>query len=61
MRIMTVVRRYFAFQATTTMNKVVANAEEALRGIADNMTLMVGGFGLCGIPENSINALVKRA
>jgi 3-oxoacid CoA-transferase subunit A len=41
------------------MNKVVANAEEALRGIADNMTLMVGGFGLCGIPENSINALVK--
>jgi 3-oxoacid CoA-transferase subunit A len=42
-----------------TMNKVVANAEEALRGIADNMTLMVGGFGLCGIPENSINALVK--
>ena len=41
------------------MNKVVAHAEEALRGIADNMTLMVGGFGLCGIPENSINALVK--
>jgi 3-oxoacid CoA-transferase A subunit len=41
------------------MNKVVANAEEALRGIADNMTLMVGGFGLCGIPENSINALVQ--
>jgi 3-oxoacid CoA-transferase subunit A len=41
------------------MNKVVANAEEALRGIADNMTLMVGGFGLCGIPENSIAELVK--
>ncbi len=41
------------------MNKVVANAEEAIVGIADNMTLMLGGFGLCGIPENSIAALVK--
>lgn len=41
------------------MNKVVANAEEAIRGITDGMTLMLGGFGLCGIPENSISALVK--
>jgi len=41
------------------MNKVVANAKVALDGIADNMTLMVGGFGLCGIPENSITALVR--
>ena len=41
------------------MNKVVANAEEAIQGIADGMTLMLGGFGLCGIPENCINALVK--
>lgn len=41
------------------INKVVNNAEEALKGIEDNMTLMVGGFGLCGIPENSIAALVK--
>ena len=41
------------------MNKVVANAEAALEGIADDMTLMVGGFGLCGIPENSITALVR--
>lgn len=41
------------------MNKVVANAEEAIKGIKDNMTLMLGGFGLCGIPENSIAALVK--
>lgn len=40
------------------MNKVVANAEEAIRGIEDNMTLMLGGFGLCGIPENAIAALV---
>ncbi|MCO5258652.1 MAG: CoA transferase subunit A [Crocinitomicaceae bacterium] len=41
------------------MNKVVKNVEEALKGIEDNMTLMVGGFGLCGIPENSIAHLVK--
>ncbi|MEP5610604.1 MAG: CoA transferase subunit A [Cyclobacteriaceae bacterium] len=41
------------------INKVVANAEEATDGIQDNMTLMLGGFGLCGIPENSIASLVK--
>lgn len=41
------------------MNKIVKNAEEAIRGIEDGMTLMLGGFGLCGIPENCINALVK--
>lgn len=41
------------------INKVVANAEEACRGIESGMTLMVGGFGLCGIPENSIAQLVK--
>lgn len=41
------------------MNKVVNNVEEALVGIKDGMTLMVGGFGLCGIPENSIAQLVK--
>ena len=41
------------------MNKVVANAEEACKGIEDGMTLMLGGFGLCGIPENSITQLVK--
>jgi len=41
------------------MNKVVVNAEAALEGIANDMTLMVGGFGLCGIPENSIAALVR--
>ena len=41
------------------MNKVVATAEEALEGIQSGMTLMLGGFGLCGIPENSIAALVK--
>ncbi|PHR31671.1 MAG: succinyl-CoA--3-ketoacid-CoA transferase [Fluviicola sp.] len=41
------------------MNKVVKNVEEALVGLEDNMTLMLGGFGLCGIPENSIAQMVK--
>jgi len=41
------------------MNKVVANAAVALHGVTDGSVLMIGGFGLCGIPENSINALVK--
>jgi len=41
------------------MNKVVKNVEEALEGMESNMTLMLGGFGLCGIPENSISQLVK--
>lgn len=41
-------------------NKVVKNANEACEGIVDGMTLMVGGFGLCGIPENCINELVKK-
>lgn len=41
------------------INKVVENADEAIAGIVDYMTLMFGGFGLCGIPENSIAALVK--
>lgn len=42
------------------INKIVANAEEAIKGIQDGMTLMLGGFGLCGIPENCISALVKK-
>lgn len=42
------------------INRVVKNAEEAVKDITDHMTLLVGGFGLCGIPENSINALVKK-
>lgn len=41
------------------MNKIVADAHEALKGLEDNMTLMLGGFGLCGIPENSISAMVE--
>ena len=42
------------------MNKVVSSADEAIRDIMDGMTLMLGGFGLCGIPENCIAALVKK-
>ncbi|WP_343688472.1 CoA transferase subunit A [Chitinophaga sp.] len=42
------------------MNKVVANADEALHDIHDGTTLMLGGFGLCGIPENCIAALVSK-
>ena len=41
------------------MNKVVDNVEVALKGLEDNMTVMLGGFGLCGIPENSIQQMVK--
>lgn len=42
------------------INKKVANAEEALHDVKDNQTIMFGGFGLCGIPEKSINELVKK-
>ncbi len=42
------------------LNKVVANAEEAIHDIQDGSTIMLGGFGLCGIPENCIQALVKK-
>lgn len=42
------------------INRVVKNAEEALKDVKDGMTLMVGGFGLCGIPENCIAELVRK-
>ncbi|MBK7147958.1 MAG: CoA transferase subunit A [Bacteroidetes bacterium] len=42
------------------MNKVVANADEAVNDIPDNATIMLGGFGLCGIPENCIAALIRK-
>src|ERR1043165_6284084 len=41
------------------MNKVVKNADEAVKDIQDNAVLMLGGFGLCGIPENCIAALIR--
>lgn len=42
------------------INKKVASVTEALQGVSDNMTFMLGGFGLSGIPENAIAELVKR-
>jgi 3-oxoacid CoA-transferase subunit A len=42
------------------MNKVVANANEAIRDVVDGSSVMFGGFGLCGNPENLIRALVKK-
>jgi 3-oxoacid CoA-transferase subunit A len=42
------------------INRVVKNAEDALKDIKDGMTLLVGGFGLCGIPENCITELVRK-
>ena len=42
------------------MNKTIANADEAIKDIQDGAVIMLGGFGLCGIPENAINALVRR-
>jgi len=42
------------------MNKVVKNADEAIKDIKAGSTIMFGGFGLCGIPENCINALTKK-
>src|SRR5215470_13942469 len=42
------------------MNKVFANADEAVRDIQDGALVMVGGFGLCGVPEDLIDALVRK-
>jgi 3-oxoacid CoA-transferase subunit A len=42
------------------MQKVVQNADEAIKDISDGSTIMLGGFGLCGIPENCIAALVRK-
>jgi len=42
------------------INKVVATADDAVRDVRDGALLVVGGFGLCGIPENLIQALVRR-
>jgi 3-oxoacid CoA-transferase subunit A len=42
------------------MKKIVANADDAIRDVVDGAVLMLGGFGLCGIPENAIAALVRK-
>ena len=42
------------------LDKVVSTCEEALKGLEDGMTILVGGFGLCGIPENLIREIVRK-
>src|ERR1700683_2266534 len=42
------------------MNKVVASADEAIRDVGDGSVIMIGGLGLCGVPENLIRALVRK-
>lgn len=42
------------------MKKVFASAEEAVHDIPDGAKVLVGGFGLCGVPENLINAIAKH-
>src|SRR5271166_4164226 len=49
-----------SFRILFVMNKVVANADEAIRDVGDGAVIMIGGFGLCGIPENLIRALVRK-
>jgi 3-oxoacid CoA-transferase len=53
-------RRALSAAAAVGPSKVVASADEAVKDIVDGNTLLVGGFGLCGIPENLINALLKQ-
>mgnify|MGYP001091708168 CR=1 FL=1 len=53
-------RRTLATTAAPTFTKVVASADEAVKDVPDGSTLVVGGFGLCGIPENLISALQRR-
>src|SRR6476661_11127554 len=48
------------FGTNKVMNKVFSDAAAALHDVPDGATLMFGGFGLCGIPENSIAALVEK-
>jgi 3-oxoacid CoA-transferase A subunit len=47
-------------EVSAVINKVIASADEAIKDVQDGMTLVVGGFGLCGIPENLIAALVRK-
>src|SRR6266478_7548568 len=50
----------FSFRILLAMNKVVASADEAIRDVFDGATIMIGGFGLCGMPENLIRALLRK-
>ena len=48
------------FNLITMITKTVDSIEKALDGVSDGMTFLLGGFGLCGIPENAISELVRR-
>ena len=50
----------FSFKISLHTNKVVASADDAIKDIFDGATIMIGGFGLCGIPENLVRALVRK-
>ncbi len=52
--------RILVFKNKRMINKVVHDAKQALEGVSNDMTLMLGGFGLSGIPENCISELVRR-
>jgi len=51
---------YSSSRYSSAFNKVVGSAEEALKDIKDGQTLLAGGFGLCGIPENCISYIKKK-
>jgi len=55
-----IIASFLILMLISFMNKVVSNADEAISNIKDGDVLMLGGFGLCGIPENCISALVKK-
>ncbi len=52
--------RSIFFYNADAMNKVVASADEAIRDVGDGSSIMIGGFGLCGMPENLIRALARK-
>ena len=54
------VNLYFKNKHKRMISKKVNSVKEALEGVKNDMTFMLGGFGLCGIPENAISELVKR-
>lgn len=58
--IILLISTFTVFKNDCSMQKVVQNADEAIKDIVDGSTIMLGGFGLCGIPENCIAALVRK-
>src|SRR6185437_12281794 len=52
--------RFAELSSRMLLNKVLATADEAVADIPDGATIMLGGFGLCGIPENLVTALIRK-